>query len=641
MLDVMFMAILLGAGLIVVAVLTSLVSFRVGAPLLLVFLGVGLLAGEDGLGLRFDDARLAYFIGSLALAIILFDSGFGTRFSSFRAAAGPAVTLATLGVLLTAALVGVAARFAFGLPWLHAFLIGAIVSSTDAAAVFFLLRVGGITIRDRVRSTLEVESASNDPMAIFLTVTLVEMIVAGDGEPPLREFLVGFAQQMGLGLLLGLLGGFLIVRMVNRLELASGLYPILVLTAALVLFGAVGLVGGSGFLAVFVAGLYAGNRRMRAQATLRRFQDGLTWLAQIVMFLVLGLLATPSHFPAVALPAIGVALFLIFVGRPVAVWMCLLPFRSQPNETAFISWVGLRGAVSILLAILPLVFGVPDGKLFFNAAFIIVLVSLLVQGWTIPPTARWLGLIVPPSIGPLEKVELELPGNAHHELVVYKVVPDSPVARGERVPRWARPSLVVRDGQSMGYHYAGRPQAGDRVYLFVSPRYTRLLDRLFASPTEVEDDDKDFFGEFTVDPVRTMGDLAQAYEVGGDCADPAMPIAAFIEKRLGGRTEVGDRVACGSIELVVREIDEEGIIRAVGVAIQPHLLTPAKVPLFLNARQIMERLRARRLRRQESPLPPLRARMASVINAVWMAGRLRAGRAGKPKISFPPAGAGK
>lgn len=637
MLEVMFMVILLGAGLIGVAVLTSLVSFRIGAPLLLVFLGLGLLAGEDGLGLRFDDARMAYFVGSLALAVILFDSGFGTRLSSFRAAAGPALTLASLGVLLTALLVGVAARFAVGLPWLHAFLMGAIVSSTDAAAVFFLLRVGGITIRDRVRSTLEVESASNDPMAIFLTITLVELIVAGDAatDTALREFLIGFAQQMGLGVILGLLGGFLIVRLVNRLELAAGLYPILVMSLALVLFGAVGLAGGSGFLAVFVAGLYAGNHRMRSQATLRRFQDGLSWLAQIVMFLVLGLLATPSHFPVVALPAIGLALFLTFVGRPLAVWLCLLPFRSQPNETAFISWVGLRGAVSILLAILPLVYAVPDGQIFFNMTFIIVLTSLLVQGWTIPTTARWLGLVVPPSIGPLEKVELELPGDAHHELVVYRVVPDSPVARGERVPRWARPSLVVRDGQSMGYHYAGRPRAGDRVYLFVPPRYTRLLDRLFASPALVADDDKDFFGEFPVDPARTLGDLAQNYEVAADCGDAGTSIAAFIEGRLGGRTEVGDRVACGGIELVVREIDEVGDIKAVGLAIQPQPSVPARVPLFLNARQIKERLRAWRRRKRACPAPSAPAKEPFRLNARQIIDYLRARRSQKPDASSP------
>jgi potassium/hydrogen antiporter len=622
MLDAMYMAILLGAGLVITAALTSLVSFRIGAPLLLVFLSIGLIAGEDGFGLIFDNARLAYFIGSLALALILFDSGFGTRLSSFRTA-GPAVTLATLGVVLTAALLGVAAHFALGLPWLHAFLVGSIVSSTDAAAVFFLLRAGGIAIRDRVRSTLEVESASNDPMAIFLTITLVEIIAADVdlGKTQLTQFLIAFAEQMGLGIALGLVGGFLIVHLVNRLTLAPGLYPILVFSAALMLFGAVGLADGSGFLAVFVAGLYAGNRRMRTQATLRRFQEGLTWLAQIVMFLVLGLLATPSQFPTVALPAVGLALFLTFIGRPLAVWLCLLPFRSQPNEMAFISWVGLRGAVSILLAILPLVYGLPEGQLFFNMTFIVVLASLLVQGWTISKTAHWLGLVVPPSIGPLEKVELELPGNAHHELVVYRIVSDSPVAKGERIPRWARPSLVVRDGQSTNYHYAGRPQPGDLVYIFVNPRYTRLLDRLFASPAIVRDDDADFFGEFAVDPGKTMGHLAQTYDL-ADCGDLATSIAEFIERRLGVLTEVGDRVACGSIELVVREIDDAGNIEAVGVAIEPHPHVPARLPLFLNARQIAERVRSRRRRKQSGESPSVSIKVSPFPDVRKMARRL-------------------
>jgi potassium/hydrogen antiporter len=594
MFEVMFTAIFVSAGLILIAVLTSVLAFRFGAPLLLLFLGLGLLVGEDGLGLRFDDASLAYFIGSLALAVILFDSGFGTRFAAFRTAAAPAVTLATIGVVLTAGLMGLAAHYLIGFPLLEAFLIGAIISSTDAAAVFFLLRVGGITIRERIRSTLEVESGANDPMAIFLTIALVEIILANDGGGSPIELLIMFVRQMGLGLVLGLAGGFIIVRMLNSLRLEAGLYPVVVLASALALFGGVGALDGSGFLAVYVAGLYAGNQHILGKASLRRFGDGLTWLAQITMFLVLGLLATPSQFPAIALPAIGLALFLTLVARPVAVWLCLLPFRYRPNETAFISWVGLRGAVSILLAILPLMQGLENGQLLFNTAFIIVLTSLLVQGWTIRPMARRLGLIVPRGIGPLEKVELDLPGSAHHELVVYRVVPDSPVAQGKRVPRWARPSLVIRDGQSMRYQYAGRLQSGDRVYLFVAPRYTRLLDRLFASSAPLELDDREFFGEFTIDPQKTLKELGQTYKIDAGNADLEKPIASFIERRLGGRAEVGDRVACGSVELVVREVDEAGTIKSVGLAIQPQPLKSARIPLFLNARQILARLRGTR-----------------------------------------------
>jgi cell volume regulation protein A len=569
MLETMYLAILIGAGLVMAAVFTTWIAFRFGAPLLLIFLAVGLFAGEDGLGLEFDNAPVAYFLGSVALAIILFDSGFGTRLSSFRQAAAPAVVLATFGVVLTTLFLGFGARLAFGFPWLQSFLLGAVVSSTDAAAVFFLLRVGGINIRDRVRSVLEVESGANDPTAIFLTVTIVELITAGGPEAgATAAFVLAFVREMGLGLLLGILGGFVVVRLVNRLDLESGLYPVVVLAAALALFGIAGAIHCSGFLAVYVAGLFAGNRRLREALTLRRFQDGMTWLAQIGMFVVFGLLATPSEFPRVLLQSVALAVFLIFVARPVAIWLCLWPFRFHREETAFVAWVGLRGAVSLLLAILPLMAGLPRGQEIFNAAFIMVLTSLLIQGWTIRPMARQLGLIIPPRIGPVDKVELELPGTASHELVVYHVVENSPVARGERIPRWARPSLVVRRGQSMRPQYAGRIEAGDHVYLFAAPRNIRLLDRLFASPARVEEDDKDFFGEFYIDSSQTVGQLAQAYGVEPP-ADASQPIGVYMLERLGGRSEPGDRVPIGFLELIVRETDDSGAVTAAGLTLAP------------------------------------------------------------------------
>jgi cell volume regulation protein A len=569
MLETMYLAILIGSGLIMAAVFTSWIAFRFGAPILLIFLSVGLIAGEDGLGLEFDNAGAAYFLGSVALAIILFDSGFGTKLSAFRQAAMPAIALATVGVVLTTALVGVAAYFVLALPWLQSLLLGAVVSSTDAAAVFFLLRVGGIHLRDRVRSVLEVESGANDPMAIFIAVTLVELIAIGTPEEGVSlAFVFAFLREMGLGFLVGVLGGVAIVRLVNRLDLESGLYPVVVLAASLVLFGIAGVIHCSGFLAVYVAGLIAGNRRLRQALLLRRFQDGMTWLAQIGMFLVFGLLATPSEFPRVLIPGIALGLFLIFVGRPVAIWLCLLPFRFQREETTFIALVGLRGAVSLLLGLLPLMAGLPDGQTIFNTAFIVVLVSLVVQGWTIRPMARQLGLIIPPTLGPVDKVELELPGTAHHELVVYHVVPDSPVARGERIPRWARPSLIVRRGQSMRLQTAGRIEADDRVYLFTAPRNIRLLDRLFASPAPVEEDDKDFFGAFYIDTNHTLAELAQAYGVAPP-GDPETPIGVFLLERLGGQAEVGDRVPVGYLELVVRDTDEDGRVTSAGLAIAP------------------------------------------------------------------------
>ena len=594
MIDWIYPLLLVGAALIVVSVFTSLVAFRFGAPLLLLFLGIGLGAGSDGLGIEFSDVNTAYFVGSLALAVILFDSGFGTSLKSFRQAAAPSIVLATVGVLLTTAIVGMAARLMFGFGWAEGLLMGAIVSSTDAAAVFFLLRVGGITIRDKVRSTLEVESGSNDPMAIFLTIMFVELLASGSGITGFtHEFVVGFGLQMGLGVTLGIAGGAAIVFIINRVELEGALYPIIVLGMAVLLFAFTGLLGGSGALAAYVAGLVAGNRRVRARATLVRFQDGMTWLAQIVMFLILGLLVSPSQFGEVALPAVALALFLMFVARPVAVWLCLLAFQYQRDEIAFISWVGLRGAVSILLAILPLIALLENGAVLFNTAFIIVLTSLLVQGWTIRPMAQWLGLIVPPRIGPVERVGLELPGSAHHELIVYHVVEGSPVAEGERLPRWARPSLIVRDGQSMRFQYAGRIKAGDYVYMFIAPRYTRLLDRLFASPTKVEADDKDFFGEFRINPRRPLVALKDAYDAQiGPNVSLEKTIGDYMRERLGGTAEIGDRVAIGALELIVREVDIEGEVSEAGLAIDQDA-QKARVPVFMSGRELKAFVRAK------------------------------------------------
>jgi cell volume regulation protein A len=585
--DWIYLVILVSAGLVVLSIFTSLIAFRFGAPLLLVFLLVGLGAGEDGLGLQFSDADAAYFIGSLALAIILFDSGFSTTLASFRQAAAPAVVLATLGVLLTAAIVALAAHFLLGIAWLQSFMLGAVVGSTDAAAVFFLLRAGRITLKEKVRATLEVESGSNDPMAIFLTVTFLALITgAGAMTNPVLEIVGGFSLQMGLGLLMGLLGGAAIVFIVNRVDLEGALYPVVVLACACSLFALTGMLGGSGFLAAYVAGLYSGNRRVRGAEGLRRFQAGMTWLAQITMFLVLGLYATPSAFAAAAPGALVLALVLIFVARPVAVWLCLLPFGFRREETTFVGWVGLRGAVSILLAMLPVIAGLPNGQLFFNTVFIVVIISLLVQGWTIRPLARWLRLIVPAAIGPVERVELELPGTAHHELIVYRVVNGSPVVRGKRLPRWARPSLVVRDGQSMRLYQAGHLQPGDYVYLFIAPRHARLLDRLFASPALLDADDREFYGVFQVDPAQPMASLAALYELTVDGADGSLSIGDYITRRLGGPPEVGDRVACGNVELIVRELDEEGRIAAVGISLEAD--AAHRLPKFLSGREVRD-----------------------------------------------------
>ena len=587
-------------ALILFAAFSSILAFRFGAPLLLLFLIIGLLAGVDGFGIQFSSNEAAYAIGAIALSIILFDSGYRTSPHSFRVAAVPALTLATIGVVVTAGLFGLLACVLFDFTYLQGLLLGSIVASTDAAAVFFLLRIGGINIRDKVRSTLEVESGTNDPMAIFLTLALVNL-VASDEKAIGFDILWLFLTQMGLGVLLGIAGGYLITFIARHITIERGLLPIVVLALSLVVFAFTGAVGGSGFLAVYVAGIIAGNRKLPATATISRFQDGMTWLAQIIMFLVLGLLATPTQFLDILLPAVVLALFLVFIARPIAVWLCLLPLDFTQRETTFVAWVGLRGAVSILLAILPLLGGLENGHIYFNATFIVVMLSLAIQGWTIKPLAKALNLIVPPRMGAIEKFELDLPGNSNHELVSYRVVAGSPVATGERVPRWAMPSLVIRDGKSMRYQYAGRLREGDNVFLFIAPGYSHLLDRLFAERTTLDDEDAEFFGMFTISPSRTAEELDTAY--GPHLiseGDKGKTIAEMIEHRIGGRAEYGDRVRIGNVILIVRDTDDNGRISSVGVSLEA--VAPAtRVPIFLNLRELspafhetMMRYRSRR-----------------------------------------------
>ncbi|MBN9000491.1 MAG: potassium/proton antiporter, partial [Rhizobiales bacterium] len=470
------------------------------------------------------------------------------------------------------------------------------VASTDAAAVFFLLRVGGISLRERVRSTLEVESGSNDPMAIFLTLSLVGIatVAAGESEPVLG-LLRSFFVQIGLGLVLGLVGGVLMVRIVNRLELEPALYPILLIALVLVLFAATGLSNASGFLAVYVAGLVCGNARLRQVLPTRRVLQGMSWLSQIAMFLTLGLLATPSEFGAVALPAAIVAFVLIFLARPIAVWLCLIPFGFTRNETAFIAWVGLRGAVSILLAILRMIGGVTGGQDMFNAAFRVVLCSLVLQGWTIAPVARWLGLVVPARLGPVERIELELPGKGDHEVVAYRVIGESAVGRGRRIPRWARPSMIVRDGRSLRYEVAGPLRENDRVYIVTATEHVRLLDQLFARPSE-HADSAALFGDFGLDPDAPIADLADAYGFRPPPEFTARTAGALLETAFGTDIEEGDRIAVGPVDLIVRRLNDDHEIAEVGLALEQRA-APRKLPLFQNRREIMDYLRERRRQR--------------------------------------------
>lgn len=597
MIETINIAILIGAGLVILSTLTSLVSQRIGAPLLLVFLGIGLLAGQDGvLGIQFDSGGTAYFIGSLALAIILFDSGFETPLRSYRLAAAPALTLATLGVVLTAGLIGVASHFLFGVSWIEGFLLGSIVASTDAAAVFFLLRVGGLKLRDKVKATLEVESGANDPMAIFLTAMFVEL-ASSQANPDFgfsASFIASFVQQIGLGLIIGVIGGGAVAALLNRLRnLDPGLFPIAGLATALVVFAASGLLGGSGFLSAYVAGVVAGNRRLIFPHRIRRFQVGMTWLAQIGMFLTLGLLATPSEFGVIILPAIALAIILIFFARPLAVWICLLPFKFKWREKLFVGWVGLRGAVSIMLAILPGLGGVQNGDTFFNIVFVMVLASLLIQGWTISLAAHLLNMLLPHGPGLLDRIELELPGDAELELVSYRIHPESTVAIGERVPRWARPVLIMRGSRTYSIHNIGHLQADDRVYLFASPRQLEILDKIYASPADLEH--PSLYGDFVFGGDVKFSNIAKQYGLTAFNLESEETVGEYLEREFSGEPVVGDRLSVGSVDLVVTALSEDNAIETIGLIIDPDSFARPNISKVLTnkIRSSIRNIRAR------------------------------------------------
>ncbi len=359
--------------------------------MLLAFLAVGVLFGEDGPGgIVFNDMSLSYSVCSLALAIILFDGGIHTPLKNFKQSLGPALLLATLGVLVTTGVVAVGVLYFLDVGVFQALLYGAIVGSTDAAAVFLLLRQRGILLKPHMSSTLEVESGINDPMAIFLTLIFVQLLLLQDGE--LNTFEIGgeFVRQAGIGAALGYAGGRILIWLCDRLELASGLYPIFALAGSLLLFGSTNLLGGSGFLAVYLAGLRLGNHDYKTKQLVRQFMDGLAWLSQLGMLLILGLLVTPSKLIQDIPTAMIIAGVLIFLARPVAVFICLIFNDFTWREKLFISWVGLRGAIPIYLAIIPVMFGL-EGD-YFNIAFIIVFCSLFLQGWTVRIAAKILAV---------------------------------------------------------------------------------------------------------------------------------------------------------------------------------------------------------------------------------------------------------
>lgn len=557
---------LLGAALVLAGILSSLIAKRFGAPLLLVFLLIGMLAGEDGPGgIKFDDYATTYLVGSLALAIILFDGGLRTKLVTVRSALAPSIILATVGVVITATLTGAAALLVLDLDWLEGMLLGSVVASTDAAAVFFLLRSGGLELKQRVTATIEVESSTNDPVAVFLTLVLVQILATGGGHID-SEVILQLGKEVLIGGALGFAGGRGIVWMANRADLPHGLHPIFVVASAVTIYALAAVLHGSGFLAVYLAGLVVGNRPIRAFASVLSFHDAVTWLCQIVMFLVLGLLVTPHHLFVYAVPGVAVAIFLMVVGRPVAAALCLFPFGYSAKEVAFVGWVGLRGAVGVFLASIPVLAGAPKAEIYFNVGFFVVLISLVVQGWTIKPAALWLGLALPRTAPESKRIEIDLPGQLKQELVGYPVQADSAVLAQGRVPDWAKPVLVIRTGLILEPAEAGRLVEEDYAYFLVPLRKVQRLDQLFTPSTEAARD-REASGEFQLDGAAPLGAVCRLYGIPlPEGERPEETIADYFTARFEGRPQIGDHLALGPATLVARRT-ENGLVTSAGLLV--------------------------------------------------------------------------
>ncbi len=552
-----------GALLLFGALLLSAVSQRAGVPVLLVFLAVGLFATEiPGAPPNPIDTTTAALIGNLALAVILLDGGLRTRVATFRLVAAPALTLATVGVLLSAAVVGAFAILLLGLDWRYGLLLGAIVGSTDAAAVFALLRSGGTRLNERVGATLEVESGANDPMAVFLTLACIELINSPDAS--WTSLLAMFATQLGIGLAGGWLLGRVLASIVGRVRLGEGLLALLIQSGGLLIFAATSLAHGSGFLAIYLAGIIVGRDEARVNEDVLRASDGLAWLAQAGMFLILGIFTDVKDLLVVAPIALLIACALIFVARPFAVAVCLLPFRYPPRENAFIGWMGLRGAVPIVLGLFPLLAGVPGAPLLFHVAFFSVLLSLTLQGGTLRLAAR-LARVTVREVSPVLAVAPVEACAQPRELVQLRVLPGASIV--ERPldelawPAGVRFAEMLRNG---AVSTAATLQPGDVVALLSPKESVVELEALFAPAGAA--------AEWSLGADVTLGDLRDYYglEIPAH-ATPVQSLGEFMRAQLNQRPASGDAVAVGALVLTVRNASG-GAISRVGLRV----LSPAR-----------------------------------------------------------------
>ena len=579
---------LVGALLIFASIMASTLSARLGVPLLLLFLIVGMLAGEQGiLGIEFSQYGIANFVGQAALACILLDGGLRTSFKSFRVGLKPAVTLATWGVLTTVMVLGVFVTWLLDVDWRFGLLMAAIVGSTDAAAVFSLLRNGGVKLNDRVQATLELESGANDPLAILLVTGLIALNVDPAGQTVLG-FLGLLLQQLGVGLGMGLLFGYLLARLLPKVHLAEGMYAILILSAGLSVFAATNLLGGSGFLAVYLTGVLIGNHKVRSTEHVMRVMDSFAWLSQAVLFVVLGLLVTPSNVINVWHYSVAIAAFMILVARPIAVYTSVKPFKFKDREIGFISWVGLRGAVPITLAILPVMAGIEDAFMLFDIAFGVVVLSLILQGTTIPFMANVFRVRIPTNKDPKEEHEVWVSDKASITLYEFEVqagafaIGRHPLGISNRIsPDEISVFALVRGQQIVVVEEDTKLRYGDSVWYAMRGNHASKIAKIFHDTTLDRKAIDDFYGDWLLSPSVKLGDLPFFTDMATSesLADTLkykklknteskweQTVAEYVAQSLETAPVSGDTVEIDDVwSLVIKEVDDKGKLRTIGL----------------------------------------------------------------------------
>lgn len=482
---------LIGGVLVLASVALAKFSDNLGVPTLLLFLSVGMLAGSEGPGrIEFDDARIAQAIGIVALVFILFAAGLDTDWDSVRSVSKPALGLSTLGVLATALLFGLFSHFVLNLPLLEGLLLGAVVSSTDAAAVFAILRSKRVRLKEPVRPLLELEAGSNDPMAVFLTIGFILLIT--EPKTSFGSIALLFVFQMGLGAILGFVLGKAMIALLNHLKFSyEGIYPVFSVAFACLIYGAAAVLKGSGFLAVYIAGLVVGNSEVVQKRSLLRFFDGLAWLSQITMFVTLGLLVYPSRLIPITPAGLLASAFLMLAARPISVALCLGFSKFHWREIIFISWVGLRGAVPIILATFPLLAKLPHSELMFYLVFFIVLTSAILQGGTIPWIARLLQLSTPLEISRKSPIEFMPTEKLETDLQNF-IVPYSSDIAGKTIVEIGLPEdtlivLIIRNEQFIVPSGGTVIESGDVLQILGSKKSFKEFQALLS--TEQEDGD--------------------------------------------------------------------------------------------------------------------------------------------------------